>query len=352
MSALPNGDLFTLTESGLFCPAGGFHVDPWRPVERAVITHGHSDHARPGSKRYLTTPAGEHVLRLRLGADAVIETLPYGEQKRVGDVTVSLHPAGHLLGSAQVRLEAGGHVTVISGDYKRQPDATCAPFEVVPCDTFVTESTFGLPVYRWPDPQRVFDEINGWWRENARQQLTTLICGYALGKAQRILTGVDTSIGPIIVHGAIANLLPAYEAAGVRLPSVLRYEPAVVRANRGQALVVAPPGAMEGAWLRKLGEYRAGFASGWMQLRGPRRRQSLDRGFVLSDHVDWPALLQTIEETGARRVYVTHGYTSPVVRYLRERGVDAHELRTRFTGDAEEPADGSAEVPDEGPAED
>jgi putative mRNA 3-end processing factor len=318
------------TARGLYCAAGDFYVDPWQPVERAVITHGHSDHARPGSARYLCAAPGAPVLRARLGAEATLETLAYGEAITIGGVRVSLHPAGHVLGSAQVRVEAGGEVWVVSGDYKLEPDPTCAPFEPVRCDTFVTESTFGLPIYRWSDPAQVFESINAWWRGNANAGRASVLFAYAFGKAQRILASIDASIGPILVHGAVDTLDRAYAEAGVALPEAR----VAIELEKGYdvagALVVAPPSAQSTPWLRRFGDYSDAFASGWMAIRGARRRMAVDQGFVLSDHADWPGLNRAIDATGARRVFVTHGHSQPLVQWLAERGLDASAMPTRF----------------------
>ncbi|MBL0927318.1 MAG: ligase-associated DNA damage response exonuclease [Phycisphaerales bacterium] len=326
----------TPTDRGLYCPAADLYIDPWRPVPRAVITHAHSDHAKPGCTSYLTAEPGLHVLRHRLGERAHIDTLPYGRSIDVRGVTISLHPAGHVLGSAQVRLEHRGVVWVVSGDYKLQPDPTCEPFQPLPCDVFVTESTFGLPVYRWPDPDSVFADINAWWRDNQQQGRTSVIYAYSLGKAQRILRGIDPSIGPILAHGAIANMLPAYEASGVGLPTVLRADADTRRAHRSRALVLAPPSAASSPWLAKFEPLSDAMASGWARIRGTRRRRAIDRGFVISDHADWPGLLSAVRATGARSIGVTHGYVNPFVRYLRQQGLEAFEVPTRFTGETDE----------------
>jgi putative mRNA 3-end processing factor len=336
------------TDCGLFCEAGGFYVDPWRPVERAVITHGHTDHAHWGCAHYLCSPACAPVLRTRLGADISVQTAAYGAVTDVGGVRVSLHPAGHVLGSAQVRLEHAGQVWVVSGDYKLQRDPTADPFEPVPCDTFITESTFGLPIFRWDDPARVADEINRWWAGNIEAGKTSVIYAYALGKAQRVLRMLDASLGPILLHGAVAKMMSAYAEAGVALP---RTEPANVdeaRRYKGRAMVIAPPSAQNTPWLRKFAPMSTATASGWMRIRGTRRWLSNDRGFVLSDHADWPGLLEAINATGARRVGVTHGYTEALSRWLRERGTDAFIVPTRFKGEAaEDDAGTKAAGPDE-----
>ncbi len=338
-------DLLTMTAAGLYCEVGDFFVDPWRPVQRAVVTHAHSDHAHHGCGRYLAAAEGKTVLRTRLGAGALIRTLPYADSLDVNGVRISFHPAGHILGSAQVRVEHAGEVWVVSGDYKTEPDPTCTPFELVPCHTFITEATFGLPIYRWPRRDEIFGQINDWWRANQAAGRATILYGYALGKAQRLLAGVDRSIGPIFTHGAVERLNADYRAAEIDLPETASVLDAPPDTQWSQALIVAPPSADGTPWMRRFGDLSTGFASGWMQIRGQRRRRSLDRGFILSDHVDWPALMQTIQATAAERVLVTHGYVAVVVRWLREQGIDAFPLETRFAGevDAAADADESAE---------
>jgi putative mRNA 3-end processing factor len=300
-------DLVVQRPEGLYCPQGDFYIDPWRPVARAVITHAHSDHARVGNGHYLAAAPAEGVLRSRLG-DITLQTLPYGERIVHHGVTVSLHPAGHVLGSAQVRLEHGGGVWVASGDYKVAPDPTCAPFEPVRCDVFITESTFGLPIYRWCPDDELFADINAWWARNASHARASVLCCYSFGKAQRVLSGVDPSIGPIIVHGAVRPLNEAYRAAGVALP-----DPQMVTEVKDKAD------------LRRC-----------MQVRGNRRRGGYDRGFVLSDHADWPGLLEAIAATGAQRVIVTHGSSAAMVRHLGERGLQAESFETEYGDDAVE----------------
>jgi putative mRNA 3-end processing factor len=326
--------LVVARDEGLYCTAGDFFIDPWKPVARAVLTHAHGDHARPGSAHYLAAQPAEHVLRTRLG-DITLQPLAYGEAVTVNGVRVSLHPAGHVLGSAQVRLEHAGRVWAVSGDYKVMADPTCAPFEPVRCDTFVTESTFGLPIYRWRANAEVFDDINAWWRANAEAGRASVLFAYAFGKAQRILASVDASVGPIVCHGAVEALNRAYRASGVALPDTLLVSDVSDKALLKRALVLAPPSAAGTPWLKRFGDHGDAFASGWMQLRGARRRRALDRGFVLSDHADWPGLQQAIDATGASCVYVTHGYVPVMVRWLSERGLDARAFETRY-GDEEE----------------
>jgi putative mRNA 3-end processing factor len=322
------------TPKGLYCAAGDFYIDPWRPVDRAVITHAHGDHARPGSAAYLAASCGLPILRTRLGEEARIEGLQYREKRVMNGVAVSLHPAGHVLGSSQVRIESAGEVWVVSGDYKLDPDPTCEPFEPVRCGTFITESTFGLPVYRWRSPDEIFAGINAWWRENAAAGRASLVFGYAFGKAQRILASVDASIGPIVVHGAVDVLDRGYRECGVKLPETRMVTDFEAKKDFAGTLVVAPPSAQSSPWLKRFGDYSDAFASGWMAIRGARRRRAVDQGFVLSDHADWPSLNRAIEATGAQRIFVTHGHTTPLVQWLQEKGLEARVMKTEFEGEA------------------
>jgi putative mRNA 3-end processing factor len=303
---------------GLFCPAGAFHLDPVLPVERAVLTHAHGDHARAGSASYLCTPDSAALLRRRL-ADARIEALPYGEKRRIGDVTVSLHPAGHMLGSAQVRIEGAGGVWVVSGDYKRDADPTCAPFEPLRCDAFVTEATYALPLFRWDDAAAVAREIVAWWQGNAGK--ASLLFCYALGKSQRLLAEIARLTDrPVWVHGMIEPFAEVYRERGVKLAATKLLGEA--RGLPGE-LVLAPLSARGTPWMKRFRNLEQGFASGLMRIRGTRRRRGFDRGFALSDHADWPALLRTIRETSAARVFATHGYREALVRYLNEGNLAA-----------------------------
>ncbi|HJV62002.1 MAG TPA: ligase-associated DNA damage response exonuclease [Albitalea sp.] len=333
-------DLVIERPEGLYCPPGDFYIDPWRPVDRAVITHAHGDHARPGHGHYLAAAPSAGVLYARLGHDISLQTLAYGERIEHHGVRLSLHPAGHVLGSAQVRLEHAGQVWVASGDYfvsgPGDLNTTCEPFEAVRCDCFITESTFGLPIYRWRPQREVFDEINAWWRGNAQQGRASLLMGYSFGKAQRILAGVDASIGPIVVHGAVLPLNRAYREADVALPPTLHLSEIGDKNLLKRALVVAPPSVHGSAWARRFGDASDAFASGWMQLRGARRRRAVDRGFVLSDHADWPGLQRAIRATGAQRVIVTHGYEAVMVRWLQEQGLQASAFRTEYDDERHE----------------
>ena len=327
--------MIKLRPEGLYCPAGDFYIDPWRPVARAVITHGHGDHARRGMGAYYATDPTLPILVWRLGQQKY-HVHEYGVPFALGHAKVSLHPAGHVLGSAQVRVEVDGEVWVASGDYKRQTDPTCAPFEVVPCDTFITEATFGLPIYRWPDTRAVVSDIVQWREECALRGEAAILYCYALGKAQRVLAelkALDTA--PVWLHGAVAKGVDVYRAAGVEMVETR----AVMGADKNQsyagALVIAPPSAAGSPWVRRFRGAQHGFASGWMRVRGNRRRGNYDRGFVLSDHADWPALLTTVQETGATRVIATHGNTDALVRTLNEAGTRAETFDTQFEGEAE-----------------
>lgn len=322
-------DLVIARPEGLYCPQGDFYIDPWRPVERAVITHAHADHARTGHRHYLASETGSGVLRSRLG-DIPLQTMRYGESLLVGDTRVSLHPAGHVLGSAQVRIEHRGEVWVASGDYKTQCDPTCAPFEPIRCDTFITESTFGLPIYRWDAPDVTMGQIDDWWHHNASLGRPSVLFCYAFGKAQRVLASIDASIGPIFCHGAVEPLNQAYRDAGVALPPTTRVSEVSGKALFAGSLIVAPPSAAGSTWLKRFGPYGDAFASGWMRLRGARRRRGVDRGFVLSDHADWPGLQQAIAATGAQRVIVTHGQVATMVRWLNGQGLDAGAFNTEY----------------------
>ena len=337
-------DLVVARPEGLYCPAGNFHIDPWRPVERAVITHAHADHARVGHLHYLAATPSAGVLRVRLG-DIDLQLLTYGQRLQINGVTISLHPAGHVLGSSQLRIEHRGRVWVASGDYfvsgcgdgPGDANPTCTPFEVVRCDCFITESTFGLPIYRWQRQAEILAEINAWWAANAEVGRPSLLLAYSFGKAQRILAGVESSIGPLVVHGAVANLNEAYRAAGVVLPVTTGIDEVSSDALR-RSLVIAPPAVHGSAWARRIGEARDAFASGWMQLRGARRRRGVDRGFVMSDHADWPGLQQAILATGAERVIVTHGYEAVMVRWLQQQGLQAGSFRTEYGDEREDVA--------------
>ncbi len=343
--------LITKTASGLFCEAGDFHIDAWGKVDRNILTHGHSDHARPGATRYLCSTSGKEIIRHRLGKDITLDTVDFGEVLDINGVRVSLHPAGHLLGSAQIRVEKAGEVWVVTGDYKIEPDETCEAFELVPCHTIITECTFGLPIYRWRSTHIIASEINQWWRENQSLGLNSIIVAYSLGKAQRVLKILDDSIGPILLHGATHAMTQVYRDSGVALPATLHATAEVAKEHRGKALIIAPGSAIDTSWARKLDPSRVAAVSGWMSVRGHRRRAGVDRGFVLSDHVDWPGLHSTLDACGASHIIATHGFTGPLVRYLQDAGRSAEALETRFGSedrpDAEALAEPAAEAIDQ-----
>ena len=337
--------LLTFTDRGIFCPEGGFYIDPWRPVDRALITHGHSDHARPGHRSYLSTEAAAPVIRHRLGP-ILLETVAYGVPQQIGAVTVSFHPAGHVPGSAQIRIGRGGEVWVVSGDYKTEADGLSEPFEPVRCHTFISECTFGLPVFRWAPQAEVMARINRWWAANAAEGRVSILGAYALGKAQRLMVGIDQTIGPLLTHGAVEETTAILRAQGYPLPATTRVTAGIDAKSHPGALVIAPPGAEATPWANRFGAFASAFASGWMQIRGIRRRRGASTGFVVSDHADWPGLNAAIRETGASRVYVTHGYTQVFRRWLAEQGYDAGIVATEYEGEGiEAPAEVMIEEP-------
>lgn len=329
-------NLVNLTDRGLFCEVGDFYIDPWLPVKKAVLTHAHSDHTYRGSENYLVPDEGKRLSRIRLGDEANISTAKYGETTTINGVAISFHPAGHVLGSSQIRVEHKGEIWVISGDYKLMPDATCAPFESVKCHHFITEATFGLPIYRWSPTEIIFEEINEWWRGNREKGKASVIFAYSLGKAQRILNGIDRSIGKIFTHGAVERLTEAYRETGVDLPETTYAGAVENKKDFAGSLIVAPPSAHGSTWLRRFGSHSTGFASGWMLVRGARRRKAVDRGFVLSDHADWAELDTAIRGSEAETVYVTHGFIPELVRWLNEIGINAKPLKTEYGADSEE----------------
>ncbi len=329
--------LLTWTPSGLYCPAGDFYIDPHRAVSTALVTHGHSDHARRGSKKYFCAQSSVGILRCRLGKKIEVQGASFGEPIRFGGATVSFHPAGHILGSAQVRVEVGGEVWVASGDYKRDPDPSCEPFESVRCDTFITEATFGTPKYRWSKSAEHGRDFFEWWQGNAAEGKNSLLFGYSLGKSQRILAELAPwATRPIWIHESIHDLTECYRAEGrVLAPTrVLPSEPWGADSLFGEELtgdlILAPPSILQGAWREKLNAPRTAFASGWMhgqtKANPYRGGDGYDRGFVLSDHADWDDLNRTIDESGARQVFVMHRENGALIRHLRKRGLDVHPI--------------------------
>ena len=324
--------VLTFTDRGIFCPSGDFYIDPWRPVARAVITHAHADHARPGHRSYLATPGSAPVMRHRLG-DIAVDELAYGEPRSIGGARVSFHPAGHVPGSAQVRVEVNGEIWVVSGDYKTSPDGISEPFEPVRAHAFITECTFGLPVFRWKDEAALAAEINTWWADAADAGRPAMLGAYALGKAQRLMTMLDPSIGPILTHGAVENTNEVLRGQGFALPPTERVTPETKAKDHPRAIVLATPSALGSTWAGRFAGATKGFASGWMAIRGIRRRRAADRGFVISDHADWAGLNDAIRSTGAERIFVTHGYTSQFRRWLESEGFDAEIVATEYGED-------------------
>ncbi|MEM1430753.1 MAG: ligase-associated DNA damage response exonuclease [Pseudomonadota bacterium] len=348
---MPRDPVLRFTDRGIYCPAGDFYIDPWRPVTRALITHGHADHARWGHDAYLTTEAAAPVMRHRLG-DICVETVRYGETRQIGDARVSLHPAGHVPGSAQIRVEVAGEIWVASGDYKVDADGLSEPFEPVRCHAFISECTFGLPVFKWAPQAEIVSSINAWWQANRVAGRTSVIGAYALGKAQRVLTSVDPSIGPILTHGAVEATNGVLRAQGIDLPDTVQVTADVTAKTHPGALVIAPPSALGTPWMRRFGPVSTAFASGWMRLRGVRRRRAADRGFVMSDHADWPGLNAAIAETGADRIFVTHGYTAPFRAWLETQGYDAAIVETDYEGESLDQRDEGEAAIDGGQTED
>jgi putative mRNA 3-end processing factor len=337
-------DLLQFTDKGIYCEQAKVYLDPWKPVDRALISHGHSDHAYFGHKQYLTSTIAMPVIKHRLYLQDNIQTLDYGETLNINGVTFSFHPAGHIPGSSQIRVEYKGEVWVFSGDYKLEKDNISTPFEPVKCHAFITESTFGLPIYKWKPQHDVFADVNEWWRKNQSEGKTSVIAGYTLGKAQRILANVDASIGKIFTHGAVDTINSVLRNQGLSLPACPRVSDEIKKDDIKGALIVCPPSAVGSSWMRRFLPYSLGVASGWMKLRGTRRRRGADRGFVLSDHADWDDLNKAILSTGAERVFVTHGYTEIFAQWLREKGIDAKEVKTKFEGELGEMAEGNSEA--------
>lgn len=327
-------NLLELTPSGLYCSQADIFIDPWRPVDKAVITHAHSDHARWGMKHYLSHHHSGEVMKLRLGQDISLETIGYGESMDINGVSLSLHPAGHIPGSAQVRLEYKGKIAVISGDYKTEDDGLSQVFEPVRCHEFVSECTFGMPIYKWQSQKEIFESINAWWRQNASIGRNSVLFAYSLGKAQRIINNLDLSIGEVFAHGAIWNTNQALIANGVKVTNIPKVTAEIPKSRFKGTMIIAPPSAMGSSWMKQFSPYQTGICSGWMNIRGARRRRAADAGFVLSDHADWEGLISAIKATGAEKVYLTHGSTAVFGRYLEEvEKIHAVELKTLFEGE-------------------
>ena len=327
--------LIEFTDKGLYCPQGQFYIDPWKPVDKAVITHAHSDHARWGSKYYLCHHFTKPILQLRLGNNNY-ESIDWNETVMMNGVKISLHPAGHIIGSSQIRVEYGGEVWVVSGDYKTENDGISGEFEPVRCHTFITESTFGLPIYKWKPQAQIFSDIKNWVIENNASGKTSVLIAYSLGKAQRLLKPLAQTGLPIFLHGAVFNVHEAIVNSGFNLPAVQRVQPSTTKAETAGNIVIAPSGADGSPWIKKFSPYSVGVCSGWMQVRGNTRRRNADAGFALSDHADWEGLLKAVKATGAEKVFATHGFQATFSRYLNEQGIEAAEVKTEYGNDEEE----------------
>ena len=329
---MPSSPVLIFTKNGIYCPAGDFYIDPWRPVDRALITHGHADHARSGHRRYLATDLAGPVMQHRLGTIS-LDSIKYGQTRRIGDANVTFYPAGHVPGSAQIKVDVAGEVWVVSGDYKTENDGLSDPFEPVACHSFITECTFGLPVFDWQPQATVMAQINHWWANNAAAGRTSVLGAYALGKAQRLLVHLNPDIGPILTHAAIAKTNEILQEQSILSHKSKQLTAKTDVKNLPGALVLAPPSALGSAWVRRFGPVSEAVVSGWMRLRGVRRRRNAERGFILSDHADWKGLLHAVRATGAENIYTTHGYTDVFSRYLNEIGYRAETVTTQFTGE-------------------
>ena len=339
-------NLISFTDKGLFCEAGNFYIDPWQPVEKALITHAHSDHAKPGNQFYLCHKYSKPILQLRLG-NYNYQTVEWGETIFMNGVKISFHPAGHIIGSSQIRLEYKDEVWVVSGDYKREDDGISGKFEPIHCHTFITESTFGLPIYKWKPQQKIYDDIINWITKNKENGKASVLIAYSLGKAQRVLQALKETTQTIFAHGAIYNLQQTLIDAGWDLEPVVRITPETPKELLKKTVVIAPPVSEGTSWMKKFYPYSIGACSGWMQVRGNARRRNVDAGFALSDHADWNSLLTTVKETRAEKVFVTHGFQAAFSRYLNEKNIAiAAEVKTQF-GDEDEETNSPLEIKNE-----
>jgi putative mRNA 3-end processing factor len=327
-------ELIQFTDKGLYCTKGDFYIDPWKPVDKAVITHAHSDHARWGSKYYLCHHLSKPLLQLRLGNNNY-QSIEWNESVYINGVQISLHPSGHIIGASQVRIEHQGEIWVISGDYKLENDGISTAFEPIACHHFITESTFGLPIYHWQPQHQIYASISKWIQQNQQDAQASVLIAYSLGKAQRVLQAAATVTDNIFVHGAIWNTQEVLQAAGFQFPAVKKITPDTPKELLKTAVVIAPPSAEDSLWMKRFSPYKTGICSGWMQVRGNSRRQNADAGFVLSDHADWNGLLCAVQATKAQRVFVTHGFQAVFSRYLNELGIESHEVSTAY-GEAHE----------------
>lgn len=321
--------LLVFNEKGIYCEKADVYIDAWRPVDKCIVTHGHADHSRWGHKKYITHINNVPVIKHRLG-DISVTGKAWNETFTINGVKFSLHPAGHIIASSQVRVEYKGEVWVFTGDFKTEDDGLAEVYEPVKCNTFITECTFGLPAFKWEPQSEVFIDINEWWATNKAEGRTSIIFGYSLGKAQRLLKHLDTSIGKIYTHGAVENMTEVVRPY-YKLPETTLITRETSKEEIKGNIIVAPPSAHGSTWIRRFVPFVTASASGWMTFRGARRRRAIDRGFVLSDHADWEGLLSAIDATGCEKIITTHGYTDIFSRYLREElGYDARTEKTQY----------------------
>ncbi|MCK7590888.1 ligase-associated DNA damage response exonuclease [Subsaxibacter sp. CAU 1640] len=330
--------LVKFTKKGIYCIPGKFYLDPWLPVDYAVISHGHADHARWGMKHYLCQTDSKAILKHRIGPDISIESLPYNVQKSINGVSVSFHPAGHVIGSAQIRLEYKGFVVVFTGDYKVKDDHLTIPFEPIKCHEFITESTFGLPIYNWLSEAEIQQQMHDWVKLNKAHNRTSVFIGYSLGKAQRIMKLME-GVDQLFVHSAIHNLNNAIERSGIQLPESTLLEYDFKKEVLQNKIVILPPALLGSRLLKKIPNAATAICSGWMQIRGNRRWKAVDAGFAVSDHADWNGLLSAVKATEAEKVYVTHGSQATFSKYLNEIGIESYEVKTEYGIEEEEKED-------------
>lgn len=322
--------LLEFTNKGIYCPQADVYIDPWRRTDNAIITHAHGDHIVGGCGHYLTHKHSSSLLRMRLGEQISLRSVEYGETFSIRGVKFSLHPAGHIIGSAQIRVEYNGQVWVVSGDYKLQNDSFCAPFEPVKCNVFITESTFGLPVYQWQPQQIIMDEIAGWIAENIAAGRTSVLMGYSIGKMQRLLVNLPIDGNIVYAHSAIYNVNERLRDAGFSLPKTERVKSNISKEILKGTLVLAPPGVDYSTWLNRLPDFELGYCSGWLATHPAKTKRTLNKGFILSDHADWVELNKAVKETGAETVYVTHGFKTEFVNALIQQGLNAKEIKTMY----------------------
>ncbi|WP_316784022.1 ligase-associated DNA damage response exonuclease [Pedobacter frigiditerrae] len=333
--------LIKFTNRGIYCKQGNFYIDPWHPVDYAVTTHGHADHVKWGNKNYLCHDLTKPILKQRYGLEDNVQTLPYNKEIDINGVKLSLFPAGHVIGSSQIRLEYKGEICVVSGDYKVEYDGISTAFEPVKCHTFVSESTFGLPIYNWQPQELIFEQIKSWIADNCIKGKTSILVAYSLGKAQRLIKNLAGEY-PIYVHNSIANLNEGFAEAGVELPQTIRITPEIKKDEMQKGIVIIPPALADGRWVKSLQQPAIGVCSGWMAVRAGRRWRSADAGFALSDHADWGGLLSAIKATEAEKVFVTHGSTAVFSKYLNEIGISSEEVTTKYGAEDDDEIIGEA----------